>query len=86
MAFPSKLAAGAGIVAVALAYHVRQRSARTGDDLLTSVRQLPADAAVWGRHLRARAVRALAEGRAEAAEHDAELAQRLLEAGARPEA
>jgi hypothetical protein len=84
MAFSTRLIVSGAVAGVALSYYVRSRRARTGESYLDIVRRLPGDALRWVDDTKARATRALEEGKTVARERDEELTRQLAAAGAPP--
>jgi len=70
----------------ALAYYVRKRRARTGEDYLDILRQLPSEAQRWAVDAKRRAALALEDGKAAAREREADFTRQLTAASAPPAA
>lgn len=85
MGLPARLLAGGVVAGLALAAYVYDRRARTGADVLTVLRQLPADLRRLRDEAQRRAVRALEEGCEAARRREAELVRQLEAAGPRRE-
>jgi hypothetical protein len=84
MGLSTRLVVSGAVAGAALAFYVRSRHAETGEGYLQIVRGLPGDALRWVDDTKARATKALEEGKSAARERDAEFAQQLLAAGAPP--
>ncbi len=82
MGLSTRLVVGGAVAGAALAYYVRGRHQRTGESYLRIVRQLPGDALRWVDDTKARAVKALDEGKTAARERDEEFTRQLIAAGA----
>ncbi len=84
MGLSTRLIVSGAVAGAALAMYVRTRHERTGEGYLSIVRRLPGDAMRWADDTKARAVKALDEGRSVARERDEEFTRQLLAAGAPP--
>ena len=84
MGLATKLIVGGAVAGAALTFYVRSRHAETGDGYLQIVRRLPGDALRWIEDTKARATKALEEGKSAARDRDDEFARQLLAAGAPP--
>jgi len=84
MGLSTKLVVSGAVAGAALSYYVRSRHQRTGESYLSIVRQLPGDALQWADDTRARAVRALEEGKTAARGREEEFTRQLNAAGAPP--
>jgi hypothetical protein len=84
MGLSTKLIVSGAVAGVALSYYVRSRHERTGEGYLHIVRRLPGDALRWADDTKARATKALEEGRSAARVREEEFTRQLLAAGAPP--
>jgi hypothetical protein len=84
MGLSAKLIVSSAVAGAALTYYVRSRHQRTGESYFSIVRQLPGDALRWVDDTKARAVKALEEGKVAARERDEEFTRQLTAAGASP--
>jgi hypothetical protein len=84
MGLSTRLVVSGAVAGAALAYYVRSRHAETGDSYLQIVRRLPGDVLRWVDDTKARATKALGEGRSAARDRDEEFSRQLLAAGAPP--
>ncbi len=84
MGFSTKLIVSGAVAGAALTYYMRSRRARTGEGYLQIVRSLPGDALRWADDTKARATKALEEGKGAARDRDEEFSRQLLAAGAPP--
>ncbi len=84
MGLSTKLIVSGAVAGAALTYYVRSQRARTGDGYLQIVRRLPGDVLRWADDTKARASRALEDGKATARYRDEEFSRQLLAAGAPP--
>jgi hypothetical protein len=84
MGFSTKLIVGGAVAGVTLTYYVRSKHQRTGEGILSIVRQLPGDALRWVDRTKTRATKALEEGKVAARERDEEFTRQLSAAGAPP--
>jgi len=84
MGLSTRLVVGGAVAGVALTYYARGRHQRTGESYLHIVRQLPGDVVRLAETTKARAVKALDEGRTVARERDEEFTLQLTAAGAPP--
>jgi hypothetical protein len=84
MGLSTKLIVSGAVAGAALTYYVRSRHQRTGESYVSIVRQLPGHALRWVDDTKARATRALEEGKVAARERDEEFTRQLTAAGAPP--
>ena len=86
MGLSTKLIVSGAVAGAALTYYLRSQRARTGEGYLDIVRRLPGDVLRWADDTRARATKALDEGKAAARDRHEEFSRDLLAAGAPPDA
>ncbi len=84
MGLSTKLIVSGAVAGAALAYYVRTQRERTGDSYFHIVRRLPGDVLRWADDTKARATKALEEGKSAARDRDQEFSRQLLSAGAPP--
>ena len=84
MGLSTKLVVSGAVAGAALAFYVRSGVQSTGEGYLQIVRRLPGAALRWVDDTRARATRALEEGKSAARDRDEEFSRQLLAAGAPP--
>jgi hypothetical protein len=84
MGLSTKLIVSGAVAGAALAYYVRSQRERTGESYLHIVRRLPGAALRWVDDTKARATKALEEGKSAARDRDEEFSRQLLAAGAPP--
>ena len=84
MGLSTKLIVSGAVAGAALTYYVRSRRAVTGEGYFDIVRRLPGDALRWVDDTKARATKALEEGKSAARDRDGEFSRQLLSAGAPP--
>jgi hypothetical protein len=84
MGLSTRLIVSGAVAGAALTYYVRSRRERTGEGYFDIVRRLPGDALRWVDDTKARATKALGEGKSAARDRDEEFSRQLLAAGAPP--
>jgi hypothetical protein len=84
MGLSTKLVVSGAVAGAAAAFYVRSRRAATGEGYLQILRGLPGDALRWIDDTKARATKALEEGKSAARDRDDEFSRQLLAAGAPP--
>lgn len=84
MGLSTRLIVSGAVAGAAVAFYVRSRRAETGEGYLQIVRRLPGDVLRLVDDTKARATKALEEGRGAARERDEEFTRQLLAAGAPP--
>lgn len=84
MGLSTRLIVSGAVAGAALGMYVRSRRQRTGESYLAIVRELPGAALRWVDDAKARAARALEEGKIAARERDEDFVRQLTAAGAPP--
>ncbi len=84
MGLSTRLVVSGAVAGAALTFYVRAKRAETGDGYLQIVRRLPGDVLRWIDDTKARATKALEEGKSAARDRDEEFSRQLLAAGAPP--
>jgi hypothetical protein len=84
MGLSTRLVVSGAVAGAALAFYVRSVRAETGQGYLQILRRLPGDARRRIDDTKARATKALQEGKSAARDRDEEFSRQLLAAGAPP--
>ena len=78
MGLSTRLIVSGAVAGAALAYYVRSQRERTGESYFHIVRRLPGDVLRWADDTKARATKALEEGKSAARDRDEEFSRQLL--------